>query len=86
MKTVWLAIDKKNNEIKVHKFAETARNTVFEWVKNELFAMNAGLSENERLSEEIIMDEANEEVIQAEETPWFSRYSIKEVIVGGLRD
>lgn len=81
MKTVWLAIDKKDNKIKVHKFAETARNTVFEWVKNEFFAMNAGLSETERLSEKFIMEEANEEVIQAEETPWFSRYSIKEMIV-----
>lgn len=81
MTTVWLAIDKKDNKIKVHKFAETARDTVFEWVKNEFFAMNEELPEVERLSEETLMEEANEEVIQAEETPWLSRYTIKEVIV-----
>jgi hypothetical protein len=81
METVWLAIDKKNNEFKVHKFAETARNTLFERIKNELFAMNAELPEAERLSEEALMEEANEEVIQAEDTPWLSRYAIKEVIV-----
>ena len=38
MKTVWLAIDKKTNEIKVHQFAETARNTVFGWAKDAFFA------------------------------------------------
>jgi hypothetical protein len=81
MKTVWLAIDKKSNEVKAHKFAETARNTVFEWVKNEFFAMNEALPESERLPEERLMEEANEEVIQAEETPWLSRYLIKEMIV-----
>ena len=63
METVWLAIDKKNNEFKVHKFAEIARNTVFEWVKNEFFAMNEALPESERLPEERLMEEANEEVI-----------------------
>ena len=81
MKTIWLAIDKKENKIKAHKFAETARDTVFEWVKNEFFAMNADLPETEKIPEAILMDEANEEVIMAEETPWFSRYSIKEIIV-----
>ena len=81
METVWLAIDKKTNEIKVHKFAETARNTVFEWAWNEFFAMNEALPESERLPEERLMEEANEEVIQAEETPWLSRYAIKEIIV-----
>ena len=79
MKTVWLAIDKKDNIIKVHQFAETARNTVFEWVKNDFFETNAQLPEDERLPEDLLMYEANEEVIQAEETPWFSRYSIKEM-------
>lgn len=81
MKTVWLAIDKKLEEIEVHRFAETARNTIFERAKNEFFALNAELPENERLSEEALMEGINEEVIQAEETPWLSRYTIKEVIV-----
>lgn len=81
MKTVWLAIDKKTNEIKVHKFAETARNALFERMKNEFFAMNAELPEAEKLSEEALMEEVNEEVIQAEDTPWLSRYAIKEIIV-----
>lgn len=81
MKTVWLAIDKENNEIKVHQFAETARNTVFEWVENDFFEANAQLPEAERFSEELLMAEANEEVIQAEETPWLSRYSIIEMEV-----
>lgn len=81
MKTVWLAIDKKDNIIKVHQFAETARNTVFEWVKNDFFETNAQLPEDERFSEKLLMEEANEEVIQAEETPWLSRYSIREMKV-----
>lgn len=81
MKTVWLAIDKKDNIIKVHQFAETARNTVFEWVKNDFFAANEELPEAERFSEKLLMEEANEEVIQAEETPWLSRYSIREMKV-----
>lgn len=81
MKTVWLAIDKENNEIKVHQFAESARNTVFEWVKNDFFEANAELPEAERFSEKLLMEEANEEVIQAEETPWLSRYSIIEMKV-----
>ena len=81
MKTVWLAIDKENNEIKVHQFAESARNTVFEWVKNDFFETNTQLPEDERFSEELLMAEANEEVIQAEETPWLSRYSIIEMEV-----
>lgn len=81
MKTVWLAINKETNEIKVHQFAETARNTVFEWVKNDFFETNAQLPEDERFPEELLMAEANEEVIQAEETPWFSRYSIREMKV-----
>ena len=79
MKTVWLAIDKIDNEIKVHQFAESARNTVFEWVKNDFFAANEELPEAERFSEKLLTEEANEEVIQAEETPWLSRYTIKEV-------
>lgn len=79
MKTVWLAINKETNEVKVHKFAETARNTVFEWVKNDFFATNENYPEDERLPEELLMNEISEEVIQAEETPWFSRYSIREV-------
>ena len=81
MKTVWLAIDKENNEIKVHQFAESARNTVFEWVKNDFFEANTELPEAERFSEKLLMEEANEEVIQAEETPWLSRYSIIEMEV-----
>ena len=81
MKTVWLAIDKKDNIIKVHQFAETARNTVFEWVKNDFFETNAELPEDERLPEDLLMYEASEEVIQAEGTPWFSRYSIREMKV-----
>jgi hypothetical protein len=81
MKTIWLAIDKENNEVKAHKFAETARNALFERIKNEFFAMNAELPEAERLPEERLMEEANEEVIQAEDTPWLSRYAIKEIIV-----
>lgn len=81
MKTVWLAIDKKTNEIKVHQFAESARNTVFEWVKNDFFEANEQLPETERFSEEHLMEEANEEVIQAEETPWLNRYSIMEMKV-----
>ena len=81
MTTVWLAIDKKNNEIKVHKFAETARNTVFGWAKDAFFAMNEELSEVDKMSEEALMEEANEEVINAEEAPWLSCYAIKEVIV-----
>lgn len=81
MKTVWLAIDKIDNEIKVHQFAESARNTVFEWVKNDFFTENEELPEAERFSEKMLMEEANEEVIQAEETPWLSRYSIREVII-----
>lgn len=81
MKTVWLAIDKIDNEIKVHQFAESARNTVFEWVKNDFFAANEELPEAERFSEKMLMAEANEEVIQAEETPWLSRYSIREVVI-----
>ena len=81
MKTVWLAIDKKTNEIKVHQFAETARNTVFEWAKDAFFAMNEDLSEADKLSEEALMEEANEEVINAEEAPWLSCYAIKEIIV-----
>lgn len=81
MKTVWLAINKESNEIKVHKFAETARTTVFWWAMNEFFEDNAELPEAERFSEEHLMEEANEEVIQAEETPWLSRYSIMEMKV-----
>lgn len=81
MKTVWLAINKETNEIKVHQFAESARNTVFEWVKNDFFEANAQLPEAERFSERLLMEEANEEVIQAEETPWLSRYSIREVVI-----
>ena len=81
MKTVWLAIDKKTNEIKVHQFAETARNTVFEWAEDAFFAMNEELSEADKLSEEALMEEANEEVINAEEAPWLSCYAIKEVII-----
>lgn len=81
MKTVWLAIDKIDNEIKVHQFAESARNTVFEWVKNDFFAANEALPEAERFSEKLLMEEANEEVIQAEETSYLSRYSIREVVI-----
>lgn len=81
MKTVWLAINKETNEIKVHQFAETARNTVFEWVKNDFFETNTQLPEDERFPEELLMAEVSEEVIQAEETPWFSRYSIREMKV-----
>lgn len=81
MKTVWYAIGKRENKIRGHQSVEAARNTVFEWAKNYLFEINADLPEVERFSEEHLMEEANEEVIQAEETPWLGRYTIKEVVI-----
>ena len=81
MTTVWLAVNEKTEEIKVHRFAETARNTVFEWVKADLLSEMAALPKDEEICWDDFMDEVNELVIQAEESPWLSRYQITEAIV-----
>ena len=56
MDTIWLAIDKEGKKIKAHRFAETARNTVFEWSRDFLYAGNEGLPEYYKYSEESCME------------------------------
>lgn len=81
MKTVWLAIDSNKSRVKAHRFAENARNTVFEWAKDFLYEENLELPHFAKYTDEVIMEAANDAVIQAEETPWLGCYMIKEAIL-----
>lgn len=72
MKTVWIAMDEHSEDVEVFAFAESARNCVFEWAKNYL------TSNYTYESEEEMMNEANEMVICAEETPWMGIFRIEE--------
>lgn len=81
MDTIWLAIDRETKEVKAHRFAETARNTVFEWARDFLYAENEGLPEYDKYTDEIIMEASTKEVIHSEERPWLGRFMIKEVII-----
>lgn len=81
MDTIWLAIDKEANKVKAHRFAETARNTVFEWTRDILYAENEGLPEYYKYSDELITEASAVSVRHAEELPWLGRFMIKEVII-----
>ena len=81
MNTIWLAIDKEANKVKAHRFAETARNTVFEWSRDILYAGNEGLPEDYKYSDELITEISADTVRQAEELPRLCRFMIKEVII-----
>ena len=60
------------------KFAETARNIVFEWAKAKLMSE---VPNGEEITVEDLYEEANETVIQAEEAPWLCPFSITEMVV-----
>lgn len=75
MTTVWLAVNEYSDEVEVFFFAEPARNLVFEWAKDSLKAMY------NYDNEEALMEEANELVIAAEETPWQGMFRIEEKVV-----
>lgn len=81
MKTIWFAYDRETNEVKAHRFAETARDTVFQWAKDFLCAENEGLPEFSKYSDELITEASADAVRQAEELPWLGRFMIKEVII-----
>lgn len=73
--TVWIAVNEISDEVEVFSFAEPARNLVFEWAKNHLKAVY------NYDNEEDLMEEANECVIAAEESPWQGMFRIEERIV-----
>ena len=81
MTTIWLAIDKEGKKVKAHRFAETARDTVFQWAKDFLYAGNEGLPEYYKYSDELIAEISADEVRQAEEIPWLGRFMIKEIVI-----
>ena len=81
MNTIWLAIDKEDKKVKAHRFAETARNTVFEWARDFLYAENEGLPEFNKYSDELITKASAYAVRQAEDLSWLGRFMIKEVII-----
>ena len=81
MDTIWLAIDKEGKKIKAHRFAETARDTVFQWARDFLNAENERLPEYNKYSDELITEISADAVRQAEDIPWLGRFMIKEVII-----
>lgn len=81
MNTIWFAYDRETNEVKVHRFAETARDTVFQWAKDFLCAENEGLPEFSKYSDELIIEASAYAVRQAEELPWLGRFMIKEIVI-----
>lgn len=78
MDTIFVAYNGITEQFIPCKFAETARNIVFEWAKAKLMSE---LPSNEGVSAEDLYEEANETVIQAEEAPWLCPFSITEMIV-----
>ena len=78
MDTIFVAYNEITQQFIPCKFAETARNIVFEWAKAKLMAE---VPNDEEITVEDLYEEANEMVIQAEEAPWLCPFSITEMIV-----
>lgn len=78
MNTIFIAYNGITEQFIPCKFAETARNIVFEWAKAKLMAE---VPNGEEITVEDLYEEANETVIQAEEAPWLCPFSITEMIV-----
>jgi hypothetical protein len=78
MDTIFVAYNGITEQFIPCKFAETARNIVFEWAKAKLMAE---VPNGEEITVEDLYEEANETVIQAEEAPWLCPFSITEMIV-----
>lgn len=78
MDTIFVAYNGITEQFIPCKFAETARNIVFEWAKAKLMAE---VPNDEEITVEDLYEEANEMVIQAEEAPWLCPFSITEMIV-----
>jgi hypothetical protein len=78
MDTIFIAYNGITEQFIPCKFAETARNIVFEWAKAKLMAE---VPNGEEITVEDLYEEANETVIQAEEAPWLCPFSITEMIV-----
>ena len=78
MDTIFIAYNGITEQFIPCKFAETARNIVFEWAKAKLMAE---VPNGDEITVEDLYEEANETVIQAEEAPWLCPFSITEMIV-----
>lgn len=78
MDTIFIAYNGITEQFIPCKFAETARNIVFEWAKAKLISE---VPNDEEITVEDLYEEANEMVIQAEEAPWLCPFSITEMIV-----
>jgi hypothetical protein len=78
MDTIFVAYNGITEQFIPCKFAETARDIVFEWAKAKLMAE---VPNGEEITVEDLYEEANETVIQAEEAPWLCPFSITEMIV-----
>ena len=78
MTTIFVAYNGITEQFIPCKFAETARNIVFEWAKAKLMAE---VPNDKEITVEDLYEEANEMVIQAEEAPWLCPFSITEMIV-----
>ena len=78
MDTIFIAYNGITQQFIPCKFAETARNIVFEWAKAKLMSE---IPNGEEITVEDLYEEANETVIQAEEAPWLCPFSITEMIV-----
>ena len=78
MDTIFVAYNGITEQFIPCKFAETARNIVFEWAKAKLMSE---VPSDKEITVEDLYEEANEMVIQAEEAPWLCPFSITEMIV-----
>lgn len=78
MDTIFVAYNGITEQFIPCKFAETARNIVFEWAKAKLISE---VPNDDEITVEDLYEEANEMVIQAEEAPWLCPFSITEMIV-----
>jgi hypothetical protein len=78
MDTIFVAYNGITEQFIPCKFAETARDIVFEWAKAKLMSE---VPNGEEITVEDLYEEANETVIQAEEAPWLCPFSITEMIV-----
>ncbi len=78
MDTIFVAHNEITQQIVPCKFAETARNIVFEWAKEKLMSE---VPNGKEITVEDLYEEANEIVIQAEEAPWLCLFTITEMIV-----
>lgn len=78
MTTIFVAYNGITEQFIPCKFAEIARNIVFEWAKAKL---KSEVPNDKEITAEDLYEEANEMVIQAEEAPWLCPFSITEMIV-----